>query len=378
MPFCSKCGTENPEEAQFCQNCGNATQGGGANANVDVPSLWNPKAAVWWSGLFLPLGPILHYLNWKAMGKDKEAKHAMVFAVSFCIVVLIAIFALDNILTNVVYLIFWLIWGWNLIIGKTIEKLKEKGEPLATGKEQVEYVAEKYGVEYKRKSWLAPIAIVVVVYGIIIFAGFTDSSGGVSMFESIGKETFTDPRDGKKYKMVKIGTQTWMAENLDYSGKSGDIGVCYDKEAKNCKKYGALYNFEEANLVCPPSWHLPRIKEWLILNDFVGDEEIAGKKLKAKNGWADGCKYTETTNRGAVVERNVCGTDEFGFLALPGGYGNSNGSFAVGEYGFWWSSSMDNSGEPYGTRMQYDSEQLFYITNFKSFLYSVRCLKDYS
>jgi len=172
MPFCSKCGTEVPENVNFCQKCGNAMQSQSSSANaIDNPSLWNPKAAVWWSALFLPLGPILHYLNWKAMGKDKEAKKAMIFAILFGILVIIHLLAPDNILMglSIGYLCAWLIWGWNLFIGKkNIEKCKAKGKPLGTGKEQVEYVTEKYGTEYKRKSWLAPLAITFVMYGIII------------------------------------------------------------------------------------------------------------------------------------------------------------------------------------------------------------------
>jgi len=130
---------------------------------------------------------------------------------------------------------------------------------------------------------------------------------------------FTDSRDGKKYRTVKIGTQTWMAENLNYAGKKDDIGICYGKKPENCEKYGALYTSDEAKKVCPSGWHLPSKKEWQTLINFAGGDKVAGKKLKATRP-DENCKYTteETTGRGNVIvtEHNECATDEFGFSAL--------------------------------------------------------------
>jgi uncharacterized protein (TIGR02145 family) len=202
------------------------------------------------------------------------------------------------------------------------------------------------------------------------------------------QNTFTDPRDGKKYKIAKIGEQTWMAQNLDYSGKNDDIGACLYKNAENCKKYGALYGRHETNKVCPPGWHLPSNREWQTLVDFAGGNEIAGKNLKAKTGWKPTvfgrnpeykCKYTtkETTSRGNVIvtEHDECATDKFGFSALPGGYGagsTGNHQYKYGEYeeGIWWSASteclsMSHYRERVGNDCGGDSPSL-----------SVRCLQD--
>ena len=219
-------------------------------------------------------------------------------------------------------------------------------------------------------------------------------------FAVFAQNTFTDPRDGKKYKTVKIGKQTWMAQNLDYHGEDGYLGLCYGDKPKegirkpeNCEIYGRLYDDAEAKKACPKRWHLPSSKEWQTLVDFAGGYEKAEKKLKAKNGWweydfpkespeAPKCKWTEEKmdNRGRVIvtEHDYCVTDEYGFSALPGGYGDSDGSFdSVGSGGFWRSANESNSDLAYYQYMSYrsDDPKPWYYTN-KSTLLSVRCVQD--
>jgi len=167
---------------------------------------------------------------------------------------------------------------------------------------------------------------------------------------------FTDKRDGKKYKAVKIGAQTWMAENLNYAASSSK---CYENNSGNCAKYGRLYDWATARNACPSGWHLPSDGEYETLDKAVGGEKVAGKKLKAKSGW----------------NNNGNGTDEFGFSALPGGYG-LGGFYLVGNYGHWWSATEYDASRAYTQDMFCLTDYLYRFSHDKSYLYSVRCLQD--
>jgi uncharacterized protein (TIGR02145 family) len=222
---------------------------------------------------------------------------------------------------------------------------------------------------------------------------------GVAVFAQ-QKGSFVDARDKKTYKTVKIGTQTWMAENLNYHGEDGFLGLCSGdepnkkiKKPENCKKYGRMYSWEEAIAACPENWHLPNDKEWQTLVDFAGGDTIAGKKLKTKSGWkeydfsgkspkAPKCKYKEEIidDRGriTVIEHDKCTTDEYGFSVLPGGGGNSGGYFyGVGDIGSWWSYTVGASGSAYYRGMGYNSENVGggYV-NKTYYLFSVRCIQN--
>jgi len=177
------------------------------------------------------------------------------------------------------------------------------------------------------------------------------------------KGSFKDTRDGKTYKTVKIGTQTWMAENLNYEAKDSK---CYDNKPANCAKYGRLYNWYEAAEFCPKGWHLPSRKEWMTLVNLAGGKEIAGKKLNARNGWNN--------------KNN--GTDDFGFTALPGGYyysyyvsETSNGTAftEVGIYGGW---CCNNDDEDDCAHFDYSVEDRFWDFEHMGYMFNVRCLQD--
>jgi uncharacterized protein (TIGR02145 family) len=174
--------------------------------------------------------------------------------------------------------------------------------------------------------------------------------------------TFTDDRDGKKYKVVKIGNQTWMAENLSFN--LGD-SWCYNNADSNCVKYGKQYTLNMAKIACPNGWHLPSKNDWNELITFVGPS-TGGKKLKSKKGWY--------VNDYQNVDYN--GTDDLGFSALPGGWKGSK-FYDEGMKGQWWSNSQSDGINRADYVALGGNDDVGLSTNAEPYYgLSVRCIKD--
>ena len=178
--------------------------------------------------------------------------------------------------------------------------------------------------------------------------------------------TTTDERDGKTYKTVKIGDQTWMAENLNYSDSVATESLkgrtwCYNDVAANCDVAGRLYIWEVALNSCPAGWHLPTQAEWDSLFTAVGGRSTAGKFLRSQTGWYD----------------NGNGTDAFGFSALPAGERDYFDNFHYdGLDAYFWSSTEFDSTKAYRMFLHYSYEFADLCGNDKGYAYSIRCLKD--
>ena len=213
-------------------------------------------------------------------------------------------------------------------------------------------------------------------------AGFVEGTIRINHYGK-DKPQFCDERDGKKYVYATIGTQIWMAENLNYDAlgsKCGNTlsgsGSLVDDNTSTCDTYGRLYNwntamnnFASSNAVpsgvqgvCPSGWHLPSDDEWAVLETAVGGSSLAGRHLKATSGWI---AYGEIQN-----------LDTYSFAALSGGLGLF-GFNSVGYSGYWWSATEDNAGSAWYRNMDYEYEDVDRSFNDKSIsLFSVRCLKD--
>ena len=207
---------------------------------------------------------------------------------------------------------------------------------------------------------------------------------------------FTDTRDQKKYKWVKIGNQIWMAEDLTYTGSdmehiTGESqwitntdynGWCYYNNDNNS---GILYQWQAALTACPGGWHLPTDEEWTELENYLiqngyayngvaGNDGIA-KSLASDYGW-------EFSN----VEGAVGNTDfpearnKTGFSGFPNGVRNgANGYFLLsGTHNYWWSATetpSDNT-QAFGRFIAYNQAIVTRFSGNKLFGFAVRCIKD--
>ena len=180
--------------------------------------------------------------------------------------------------------------------------------------------------------------------------------------------TLTDDRDGQTYKTVKIGEQWWMAENLNYryiqqTAEEDSSSYCYNDDPANCAKYGRLYLWSAAMVVCPEGWHLPDTTEWSALFNAVGGGETAGTMLKSTEGW-----YGTSGN----------GSDAYSFSALPAGNRFSNGNYSYeGNDARFWSSTEVNSNDACSMYLYYILDNALLNYYDKGYGFSVRCLKDY-
>jgi len=205
---------------------------------------------------------------------------------------------------------------------------------------------------------------------------------------------FVTDIDSNEYGWVRIGNQTWMAENLRtihyrdgstirevtddlyWSGTSIASFCYYENNPDNAAIYGVLYNWSttvDVRGLAPEGWHVPSDEEWMELESFLGMSESMldypypgrgtdqGKKLKTTSGWND----------------NGNGTDEFGFSALPSGsrdfYSGVFGS--MGYFADFWTTTEYNLDYAWVRGISYSSDGVNRHVSKRSG-YSVRCVKD--
>lgn len=230
--------------------------------------------------------------------------------------------------------------------------------------------------------------------------------------------------DGNVYRTIKIGTQTWMVENLKTtkynngnpitnltdasSWKTTSTGAwCnYENDIQTGDKYGKLYNWYaiSTGYLAPKGWHIPTDAEWTTLENFLiisgynYDGTTSGNKiaksLAAKTDWA-------TSTGIGVIGNDLSKNNSSGFTALPGGWRDSKSDFGflrddpvsgiILNSGYWWCSSNSGSTDVIARRLIYsdivvnmyntysypESKSLrkeIYLS--KLFGLSVRCVKD--
>ena len=169
-------------------------------------------------------------------------------------------------------------------------------------------------------------------------------------------DTVVDRRDNKVYKTVTIGTQTWMAENLNFGTA---LSFC-----AQCEVYGRIYMYDEALTACPAGWHLPSDPEWTTLIAFLGGYGDAGGKLKEA-----GFAHWKSPNSNA--------TNSSGFNAIPNGYRSINGALNFErKRGCWWSSTNNSMMSAWSIALQNTKGEVSRVLSDKPVGLSVRCIKN--
>ncbi len=203
------------------------------------------------------------------------------------------------------------------------------------------------------------------------------------LFISIILMTFYFSSFSQKIREVKIGSQVWMAENLNvdkfrngdpirqvktnaewsHAGENKEPAWCYYKnQTANGLKYGKLYNWYaiiDPRGLAPEGWHVPSNTEWMQLINNLGVN--AGTKFKSQKGWG----------------LNNNGSNSSGFSGIPGGFRNYIGEFhTAGFTGYWWTALENDSENAIAFFMASDLNDLISYNNNKTAGLSVRCVKD--
>ena len=221
---------------------------------------------------------------------------------------------------------------------------------------------------------------------------------GSSSSGAITYGTLIDSRDGKSYKTVVIGTQVWMAENLNYGTyindgnsslalQNGAQKFCYNNIESNCTSDGGLYQWHTAMNVastcastscgdqiatqhkgiCPTGWHIPNYADWNILQNILGGSTVAGSKMKLNNT-SDTSWNNSTHNNG----------NSSGFSAFPSGFRSGNAVFSShGRFTYFWNNTEHSSARFAYYYFLYNSNSSLNIDSYnKMDGFSVRCVED--
>jgi uncharacterized protein (TIGR02145 family) len=204
-------------------------------------------------------------------------------------------------------------------------------------------------------------------------------------------------KDGRNYKTITIGSQTWMAENLAYlpsitsaetSSSTEPCYYVYDYEGTKVSEakttdgyadYGVLYNWTAAMNICPSidGWHLPSIAEWITLKDYLknngygfnGKGSNIVKSLASTSGWNNSSASGSPGN-------DTLSNNRSGFSALPGGDYLDGDFDLAGECGYWWLSTVDENNYAWTLYLHYESSGWMRLSHQKNAGFSVRCIKD--
>ncbi len=207
----------------------------------------------------------------------------------------------------------------------------------------------------------------------------SSSSPALNSIYDAENNTLTDLRDGHVYKTVTIGTQIWMAENLNYLPKDtvgtfwAGRSVCGGGEYKSlqegdCSIFGRLYEEDFTRIskqkesICPKGWSIPSPNQFQQLVNFLGENPVSKMKVMDSGYWPINP-----------------GSNESGFSAIPSGYYSSLKGFnyldeeseSIASYAMSVSSTLDDNAFEI-----YSSIGILYSNNGDGLYMAIRCIKD--
>lgn len=180
---------------------------------------------------------------------------------------------------------------------------------------------------------------------------------------ALGENMILDSRNNAVYKTVKIGEQTWLAENMRYRNPLNTVTtLIFDKSL------GYYYTRSAANQACPEGWHLPSLGEWQYLLGSLADPRfedddiyytMAGNYLKSTETW-DGRDR---------------GNDSLGFGALASGIVEFEVQYGEGLITEFWTSTETESGyHSYVVRIVGNDNYAAITARYNEDAVSVRCV----
>jgi uncharacterized protein (TIGR02145 family) len=182
--------------------------------------------------------------------------------------------------------------------------------------------------------------------------------------------TLTDVRDNQQYPTVQIGTQCWMAANLNFgnvipsSSMQRDNCImekyCFNDNPVNCSTDGGFYQWDElvqfsslagGQGLCPPGWHVPTENDWNTLFAFYISSGFAGDPLKF--------------------------TGYSGFNALLSGTRFLNRSWSFSGFAtMLWSSTSQGPNKAWAHGMNSYNPSVSYYPAYRHNAFPVRCIRD--
>lgn len=227
---------------------------------------------------------------------------------------------------------------------------------------------------------------------LLLFAGLVAAMASCKKEETPAPDTSIRDADGNVYHEVKIGTQTWLLENLrttkfrngdpipnvtdftQWKNLSTPAYCTYNNDGSIAANEGRLYNWftvTDSRGICPPGYHIPTRDEWITLRDYLGGENVAGGKMKStgEDYWTG----------------NVGATNESGFTGKGAGL-RSTALYADEDYqhrkslGMHWSSTgilpPGNDVSAWYFHLQYNIPNGMVSFIDKTCGLSIRCIKD--